>query len=176
MCEPDNYYLEHQSINRSEDGKRTEIYLPPEWVEKRRIIMELSNEAYEKIQLLCSEGDTLVEQNLFDQAIARYLDALFLVPEPKTDWDTSTWIYTALGDTCYLKVDYTQAVEYFYEALNCPEGITNPFILLRLGESFTELGEKDKAKEYLLRAYMLEGYGIFYDEDDKYLDVIKNEI
>ncbi len=24
----------------------------------------------------CSEGDTLVEQDLFDQAIARYLDAL----------------------------------------------------------------------------------------------------
>ena len=33
--------------------------------------------------------------------------------------------------------------------------------MLRLGESLYELGEVNKSKEYLLRAYILEGYSIF---------------
>jgi predicted GNAT superfamily acetyltransferase len=33
-----------------------------------------------------------------------------------------------------------------------------------------------KAKEYLLRTYMLEGYEIYQDEEDKNFDFIKNEI
>jgi len=48
--------------------------------------------------------------------------------------------------------------------------------MLRLGESLYELGEVNKSKEYLLRAYILEGYSIFYSEDDKYFQVIKDEI
>lgn len=32
------------------------------------------------------------------------------------------------------------------------------------------------SKEHLLRAYILEGYSIFDNEDDKYFDVIKDTI
>ncbi|MCU4804522.1 hypothetical protein [Bacillus cereus] len=31
-------------------------------------------------------------------------------------------------------------------------------------------------KEYLLKAYMLEGYKIFFEENDKYFDLIKDSI
>lgn len=65
-----------------------------------------------------------------------------------------------------------KAKSELYNALNCPSGISNPFILLRLGESLFECGEMDKAKEYLLRAYMIEGYKIFFNEDDKYFELI----
>ncbi|WP_316568832.1 tetratricopeptide repeat protein [Neobacillus sp. YIM B06451] len=137
--------------------------------------MELNDELYEEISNLCSDGDSLVEESMYDKAIDLYLKALNLVPAPKTDWEASTWIYTALGDTCFIKGDYKAAKNYLFDALNCPDGIGNPFILLRLGETLFEMQEVIKAKEYLLRAYMLEGYDIFEEEDGKYFDLIKNE-
>lgn len=51
----------------------------------------------------------------------------------------------------------------------------NPFVLMRLGQSAYELN-KDNSKEYLLKAYMLEGEAIFEDQDNKYLESIRNLI
>lgn len=138
--------------------------------------MELKEDVYNRILDLCSQGDDLVEDSKYAKALGFYSKALDLIPEPKHEWEASTWIYTALGDTCYLKGDFAASKNYLFDALNCPDGLDNPFILLRLGESLCELGEVDKAKEYLLRTYMLEGYSIFYSEDDKYFDVIKDDV
>ncbi|PFK48945.1 hypothetical protein [Bacillus cereus] len=111
----------------------------------------------------------LFEVEQFDQALEKYLVALEMVPAPKMDWEASTWLYTVIGDTYLIKDDYEMAKSNFYNALNCPDGISNSLILLRLGEL-------EKAKEYLLKAYMLEGYKIFFEEDDKYFDLIKDII
>lgn len=135
--------------------------------------MELDSKLYDDIVRLCEEGDDLSEEDKYVEAIEKYHSALDLVPSPKNDWEASTWIYTALGDA-YLDIeDYKNAKDCFYNAMNCPDGITNPLILLRVGESLFECGEIDKAKEYLLKAYMSEGYKIFYEEDDKYFELIK---
>lgn len=138
--------------------------------------MELQDDLYDRITGLCSKGDEFVELSDYENAIKMYLKALDLVPEPKNNWASSTWIYTALGDTCYMNKDFNAAKEFLFNAINCPDGIENPFIMLRLGESLYELGDVMRAKEYLLRAYILEGYSIFDSEDDKYFDVIKDEI
>ncbi|WP_336047130.1 tetratricopeptide repeat protein [Solibacillus ferritrahens] len=138
--------------------------------------MELNDKIYAQILKLCEEGDSLIDEEEFDQAIEKYSTALELVPSPKIDWEASTWIYTALGDTYFINDEFEMAKSHFYNALNCPDGISNPYILLRLGESLFECGELNKAKEYLLKAYMLEGYKIFFEEDDKYFDLIKDII
>lgn len=138
--------------------------------------MELNDQVYDRIVRLCNEGDAFVEKGKDDKAIESYIAALDLVPLPKTDWETSTWIYTALGDTYFLNREYEKAKSNLYNARNCPDGISNPFILLRLGESLFECGELDKAREYLLRAYILEGYKLFFNEDDKYFELIKDMI
>ncbi|MCM3356803.1 tetratricopeptide repeat protein [Psychrobacillus sp. MER TA 171] len=138
--------------------------------------MELNDQVYDQIVHLCNEGNAYVEKGQVEKAIESYTVALDLVPLPKNNWETSTWIYTALGDTYFLKCEYKMAKSNFYNALNCPGGIANPFILLRLGESLFECGEYDKAKENLLRAYSLEGYKIFFNEDDKYFEVIRDLI
>lgn len=139
-------------------------------------ILELNDQAYDQIVKLCNEGNAFVEKGKDDKAIESYMAALDLVPLPKNNWETSTWIYTALGDTYFLNCEYEKAKSNFYNALNCPDGISNPFILLRLGESLFEYEEFDKAKEYLLRAYILEGYKLFFNEDDKYFELIKDMI
>lgn len=62
------------------------------------------------------------------------------------------------------------------ESLKCPDGLDNPFIQLRLGECFFELGNITKAKEHLLKAYMIEGEEIFEDEPQKYMNLISEII
>ncbi|MEO3943987.1 tetratricopeptide repeat protein [Gorillibacterium sp. CAU 1737] len=134
--------------------------------------MELDDQAYKRIVQLCKEGDTFVEMGQLAAAIESYTAALDLVPLPKNDWETSTWIYSALGDAYFYMKDYENAKNQFYHALNCPDGVSNPFLLLRLGESLYECGDLEKAKEYLLRAYLLEGYKIFFNEEDQYFKLI----
>lgn len=138
--------------------------------------MELQDDLYERIVDLCNQGDNLVDHFEFEKAIKMYLEALNLIPEPKYNWEASTWVYTALGDTCYMNKDFESAKDFLFDAINCPDGSANPFIMLRLGESLYELGDVNKSKEYLLRAYLLEGYSIFDSEDEKYFDVIKSEV
>jgi len=138
--------------------------------------MELQDAIYEEILIISSKGDNLIENFMYDEAIEMYSRALNLVPEPRNNWEASTWIYTALGDVYYIKKDFEKAKNYLFNAMNCPDGIVNPFILLRLGQSLFELNEFNNAKNYLMKAYMLDGYSIFYDEDDKYFNIIKDEI
>ncbi|EIT83758.1 hypothetical protein A374_18751 [Fictibacillus macauensis ZFHKF-1] len=138
--------------------------------------MELNDHVYDRIVDLCNEGNAFVEKGKNNQAIESFVAALDLVPLPKNIWEASTWIYTAIGDTYFLNGEYEKAKSNILNALNCPDGISNPFILLRLGQSLFECGELDHAKEHLLRAFMLEGYKIFSKEDDKYFDLIKDLI
>ena len=138
--------------------------------------MQLRNEDYEKIQELCSCGDNFVKNHFYDEAISKYKEALDLVPDDKAEWEASTWIYTALGDTYFFKRDFESAKNYLYDALNCPQGISNPFISFRLGQCLAELGDIEKSKRYLLRTYMIDGEKIFRNEDIKYFNIISKEI
>jgi hypothetical protein len=63
-------------------------------------------------------------------------------------------------DCCYhfIFVYFDASKNYLFDAVNCPDG--NPFNILRLGKSLL-LGKVNKVKEYLLRAFILEGYAIF---------------
>ena len=134
--------------------------------------MELSEEIYDKITLLSEEGDVLLEHGKTEDAIAKYEEALSLVPNPKTDWEASTWLNTALGDSCFIQKEYEKALNYYFNAYKCPGGIDNPYINLMLGETYFELKDLNKAKEFLLRAYMLEGKALFEDEKEDYLKLI----
>lgn len=134
--------------------------------------MELDDDIYEKILKFSEKGDQYLEKLNFSKAILNYTKALELVPLPKQDWDASTWLYTAIGDAYFIDERYEEAITQYYNALNCPEGIDNPYINLKLGEGLFEISDMEKAKEYLLRAYMLDGYQIFNEEDDKYIQLI----
>lgn len=134
---------------------------------------ELDEKLYKKITGLCDRGEQYADTGDFGEAKRLFLAALEYVPSPKYEWEASTWLYTALGDVSYLDGDYDSAVNYLNEALKCPDGLGNPFILLRLGESFFELHNNEKAKNYLLQAYMCDGDRIFEEEDEKYKKTIE---
>lgn len=135
--------------------------------------LELDASTHEEIKALCTAGDQLASNGRYEDAIAEYNKAWKLVPEPKSDWEASTWILAAIADACFLAGYNTSAREALEYAMTCPGGIGNPFLHLRYGQVFYEAGELDGAAEELIRAYMGGGEDIFSAEDDKYLEFLK---
>jgi len=148
--------------------------------QKKEAIQEKSSElddtTYQKIIKLIEEGKIFLIPTEFKQAIVIFTQALDLLPRPKNQWAAALWLYVYLGDVYFHTANYLQAKEAFFDALNCPGGWTNPFVLLRLGETLFELKEIESAKEYLLRAYLLEGEDIFTNEDPKYLHFLRQNV
>ena len=138
--------------------------------------MELETTIYKKIVKLSEAGDNYADKEKWDKALQKYYKALELIPEPKYDWEASTWLYVAIGDAYYYKNEYNNAINSMNEALKCPDALGNPFINLRMGESYYELGEYNNAKRYLVQAYMVEGMEIFEGEPQKYYKLIEGEM
>jgi len=51
--------------------------------------------------------------------------------------------------------------------------VENPFFHLRAGQAYYELGETEKAKQWLASAWAAEGDELFYAKDPKYLRFIR---
>jgi tetratricopeptide (TPR) repeat protein len=127
---------------------------------------------HEPIQALLDEGDKLFDKGKFAAALNKYEEARALLPSDPERWEATTWILTAIGDTCFLMGDCVRGQQVLLEAIRCPEGAENPFIHLRLGQCELELGRKEVARKALLLALELGGDEVFEDEDEKYLQLI----
>ncbi len=136
--------------------------------------MEIDEKIYDKITQLTDMGNDVFEEDL-NLAIEYYEKALALVPDPKNDWEASTWIYTAIGDAYFFLEKYEMAINALSNAMLCPDAISNAFIWLRMGEAYYELSNNEKAREYLMRAYLLDGKDVFEAEDDKYFNSLEVE-
>lgn len=136
----------------------------------------LPQATHDAITRLSAEGDSLAKNMQFKEAVSRYNEAWKLVPEPKSQWEASTWLLAAIADACFLGGFYKSAVDALSYAIHCPGGFGNPFIHLRLGQCKFESGNFDEATEQLTRAYALEGAAIFDQDDPKYFDFLKSKI
>ena len=52
----------------------------------------------------------------------------------------------------------------------------NPYAMLRIGQCYLETGDENKAKEYLLRAYVSEGQKFFKGDNPKYLEFLNSNV
>lgn len=135
---------------------------------------ELSDEQQELMDEYCSKADTEMEEEHYNVAASLYEKAYAILPEPKEEWESTGYITGSLGDAYFNAKKYKEAKEYllianeFYNAGENP----NPFILLRLGGTYQELGEEENAISALLKAYEMEGAELF-EEDKKYLKFLK---
>lgn len=137
---------------------------------------ELSADTHRQIARLCERGDQLAANGVFDEALKLYQNALDMLPEPKSDWEASLWIYAAIGDSYFLSRDFASAKTTFTDAITNVGGQGNPFLHLRLGQTHFELGEKEDATEQLTKAYQLEGAELFEEDDAKYLDFLRTNM
>jgi tetratricopeptide (TPR) repeat protein len=131
---------------------------------------------HERIAELCREGDALAAAGKPDDAREKYITALKLLPGPPTQWEAATWIYVALGDVHFRAQNFDKAFKCFHNAVQCPKGLGNPYIHLRLGQLYFERNDVDKAGDELTRAYMGGGIDIFMEDDPKYLEFLETRI
>lgn len=135
--------------------------------------MDLADSVHVMITNLCEEGDALAKADDSKGALRKYHQAWHVLPEPREEWDAATWILSAIGDAHFSLRDFKNCSAAFASALQCPGGLGNPFVHLRLGESLLELGNIERAKDELTRAYMGAGADIFAAEDQKYFAFLK---
>ncbi|MGI9526002.1 MAG: tetratricopeptide repeat protein [Weeksellaceae bacterium] len=139
---------------------------------------ELTANVIEKIDELAQQGNDLFDKNDFNQAIKVWEQALELIPEDKNLYAESQWLYTSIGDAYFYLKDFEKALETFNKAKANIENNAygNPFIMLRLGQSYLENNLTNEGKEFLLRAYMIEGKEIFEDENEKYFNFLNENV
>ncbi len=138
--------------------------------------MQLPNDVHEKIVLLSQEGDSLLNAGDFVSAKAKYVSALRLLPGNHRDWKAATQLYTSLGDAHFHLQVFDKAFQCYFNAVQCPDGLGNPYIHLRLGQMYFENENLDKAADELARAYMGGGIEIFMEDDPKYLEYLETKI
>lgn len=138
--------------------------------------MHLSEEIHQQLTQLSGEGDCLLKEMKFSLAKEKYLAALHLLPGDHRNWRAATWLYTALGDAHFRLGNFDKAFRCYFNAVQCPDGIGNPYIHLRLGQTYFESKNFDKAADELTRAYMGGGIDIFMEDDPKYLDFLERKI
>ena len=136
--------------------------------------MELDDATHKEITRLCEVGNVLMEQEDLEGALAEYIKAWNLIPDPQCDWEASTWVIAAMADCYFFLGDDQEAKRALEYAMTCPEGEGNAFFHLRLGQVLFELSELDAAADELMKAYTVEGKEIFDPEDPKYLAFLAN--
>jgi len=134
---------------------------------------KLPKKTHEAIEKLSEEGNQLASAGRYTEAMGRYWAAFDLVPEPQTDWEATTWLISSIGDMLFQQREFTKARDAFQDAVRCPGGLGNPFIHLRLGQAYYELGDKAQAGDELTRAYMGGGRAAFAKEDPKYFQLLE---
>lgn len=137
---------------------------------------DLHDELHSKIVAHSEAGDALADEGKYPQALAEYWKAFDLIPEPKTDWNASTWVLAAIGDANFSGGDFKAGVDNLSNVMHCPDAIGNAFLHLRLGQCQFEVGNLDRAADELTRAYALEGEELFAEDDPKYLAFLKTRI
>src|SRR5262245_41088998 len=129
----------------------------------------LDKKTHAQIEALSKEGDELARNGKLDEALKKFTAAWQLIPKDKENWEASTWLLVSAADIHFGRGALEKARQMLMEALECPGGLGNPYVHLRLGEIEFELGNKKAAGDQLARAYMGAGRDIFKEEDPKYL-------
>lgn len=129
------------------------------------------------IDELAEKGNALFDKGKYAEAVEVWQKGLDSLDKPLNVQSEAVWFQTSIADALFMQGQYEKAYAYLFEAKSnlSGEGYNDPFVMMRLGQCSYESG-KDDAKEYLMRAYMLAGEDIFENDDEKYLEAIKDLI
>lgn len=135
------------------------------------------DEVFDRIEELCDRGDEYMEREKYRPALKKFWKAFDLLPEPKTQYPSGTWLLVSIGDINFQVGNYKGGVENLNRAKAFPEGAGNPFLHFRLAQCYFEEGDQAAAMKEFELAFAEEGTTIFEDEDPKYWDFFqKNRV
>lgn len=135
--------------------------------------MELEKDIYDKIMKLYKQGERNEEKCEYEKAFNKYEKAFHMIPENIEEYDISSLILVSMGDIRLLQENYSDAKNYYFDAMNCTDGISNPYILFNLGKCFYLQNNFERAQEYFIRTYMMDGRNLFCDDNKKYFQFIE---
>ncbi|MCK7431185.1 hypothetical protein [Enterobacter chengduensis] len=138
--------------------------------------MEEANLFFEKnIVKQIEDGNILEEQGDVNSALNIYLHTWDTLPDPKYSFGNgvSLWLINCIYGAYFALKKYNDAKHWAKEMFKCdiPEYATSE--LIDLGAVHFELGEKDEAYQFFLKAYGKGKYRAFKEHDQKYWDFFK---
>jgi len=135
----------------------------------------ITNDISTKLESLISEGSRFFTDKNYTDAIRVWIEALDMIPLPRELHEETLCLETLLGNTYFILKKYQTAKIYLEHALTNMAAFERDktLLLLRLGQIYYETNDIEKAKEYLLNAYLKGGREIFAMEDPVYYDFLK---
>jgi hypothetical protein len=136
---------------------------------------DLPPEIVPRLEALCREAESLAEESP-DLGIAKFDEAFELLPEPREQWLSATWILIAIGDIQYLWGRLSEARETFASLVHFEGWHDNQFVHLRRGQIAYDFGNFEIAANELALAFMAGGYEILETADEKYAEFILSKL
>lgn len=139
----------------------------------QRYIRPLQANICRQIERWCDRGRQYSGQHQYAAALRCFYRAWVRLPKPQTDFEAAGSILKNIGDTYFKMKKHPQAVEALRSSLHCPIiGKDNAPVHMRLGQCLLEIGQTDRARRYLLKAYRVAGDPLFSGENPKYRSAI----
>lgn len=132
---------------------------------------EISDKDLELIIIeLTEEGNKFHDENNYKNALEKYLLSWEKIPEPKLEWEISSWISACIYSAYFDMENYIAAKEWAIISLKTKssEIDTSPYI--NLGMVYYELEQYDISYKYFQFAYNLGKKRAFKERPKKYLN------
>ena len=126
------------------------------------------DEVFDRIEILAEQGEAYIKRGKYRSALQKFWKAYELLPEPKTQYPSGTWLLTAIGDLNFIVGNFLAGKKNLTKAKTFPAGKNNGFINFRLAQCLFELGNKAEAITEFEKAVKLEDMSLFEDENPKY--------
>jgi len=132
-------------------------------------MLTLDNTTLEAYQKACKEADALLEDNYYEAALIRFQEALNILPDGF--WGCEAYAYAGKGEAYQALENWEEAFQSFmWVYVN--DQTENPYVLMNIGICNYHLDNMEKAKEFLLAAYKIDGEDVF-EGAEEYLDIIR---
>lgn len=142
---------------------------------------ELPEEFDREIRTLKKEGDNFGMRHKYLKAVEKYQEAISLLPEPIEEWSYIRILWKSIQENYWLnaqfnegkKGGYVEALEYWKKIMCLPHSVGGAHNHFRIGQIRYELGQFEKAKDELMRAYLISEMDRFNGKDPKYFELIR---
>jgi tetratricopeptide (TPR) repeat protein len=125
----------------------------------------------DEVKRLGNEANARMDEGRYVEAIALFRRGIEILPRPRHRWPEAEWFLAGIGDALWFLGLHLNAVPVWRDILLL-NGLGNPFVHLRRGQTLYELGNHGEAANELMRALLLGGEPLFEEEPRKYWDFI----
>jgi hypothetical protein len=140
------------------------------------MVRPLPDDIAAEVIRLFDEGESFADEEEDEEALACFQAAWELLPEPRCEWERALQILAAIADSHFHLGDYEACLRGMQFALRCGGDVDNPFICLRLGQCYLELGSELVAGNWLVSALVAGGVELFENENPKYRAFLKGHL